>query len=340
MNKRIGAILAVVAVLVVAGMGYMVYSIKSEADKKDKRLAAALAEKEARMKQQQDELDSLRLLANPFETDSSHLTQLDSAGFQRELRENAEAVKQQMIEEYEGYLREAKRLAQKAGSQNAALRKKLEKEQARTQALLEELRNTQATDTAEITRLKGELANLREILRSYVAQVDELNRRNQELQADNQSLRGQKSQVEQQAAALATEKEQLKEKVAIAAQLDATGVSAQALNKKGKHCDKVKDTKKIEVRFTIARNVTASAGMRTIYIRILTPTGATLTQGGTFRYENQQLEYSIRREIEYTGEATSDACYWTVGEALTAGQYRADIFADGHHIGGAAFSLR
>lgn len=340
MSKRTLTILAVVVALVIAGLGYMVYSIKSEADQKDKKLAAALAEKEARMKAQQAELDSLRLIANPFETDTSHLSRLDSAGFQRELRENAEAVKQQMIEEYEGYLREAKRLAQQAGRQNASLRKKLEKEQQRTQALLDELRNTQATDTAEITRLKGELANLREILRSYVAQVDELNRKNQALEQDNQSLRGQKSQAEKTAAELASEKEALTEKVAIAAQLNATGVSAQALNKKGKHCEKVKDAKKIEVRFTIARNVTAQTGTRTVYIRILTPTGATLTQGGTFNYESRQLEYSIRREVEYTGEETPAVCYWTVGEALTAGAYRADIFADGHNIGAATFNLR
>ena len=92
--------------------------------------------------------------------------------------------------------------------------------------------------------------------------------------------------------------------------------------------------------FNISRNVTAQAGNRSIYIRITTPTGEVLTHGGTFSYQNRNLEYSIRKDIEYNGEETAITVYWDVTETLSAGTYRADIFADGNNIGTTTFSFR
>ena len=128
--------------------------------------------------------------------------------------------------------------------------------------------------------------------------------------------------------------------MAIASQLDATGIWAQANNKRGKAAKKVKDAKKFVIGFNISRNVTTQTGIRTLYVRIATPTGAVLTKGGTFQYENRDLEYSIRKDIEYTGEEQSVTVYWDIAEALSAGQYRVDIFADGHNIGSTTFDLK
>ena len=50
-------------------------------------------------------------------------------------------------------------------------------------------------------------------------------------------------------------------------------------------------------------------------------------------------EYSIRKDIEYTGEDQAVTVYWDVNEALSAGIYRADIFADGHNIGTTTLSI-
>ena len=84
------------------------------------------------------------------------------------------------------------------------------------------------------------------------------------------------------------------------------------LNKRDKATKKLKETKKIQVNFAITRNVTASNGNRTIYVRIQNPGGNTLSGGGTFPYENRNLEYSMKKTIEYTGEEVSVATYWNV----------------------------
>jgi hypothetical protein len=80
--------------------------------------------------------------------------------------------------------------------------------------------------------------------------------------------------------------------------------------------------------------------MRTIYIRIGTPTGAVLTNGGSFQYENRDLQYSIAKEIEYTGDEHPVTVYWDIAETLSAGEYRVDIFADGQNIGSTTFEMK
>lgn len=254
-----------------------------------------------------------------------------------QLQQLAEMDKLEMENQYEEFARQYEELQTQIN--NDSLLAQLEKEQNRVQELLQELKRTKDNDAAEIMRLKKELATLREILRNYVMQIDSLNRLNQQLNTENENLRTENMQAQQHISSLTTEKETLTEKVAIASQLDATGISAFGKNKKGKQTSKVKDVKRFQISFTISRNVTVQTGMKSIYVRIMTPTNEVLTQGGTFPYENRNLEYSIRKDIEYTGEEQQVTVYWDVAQTLLAGQYRADIFADGNRIGGTTFSF-
>ena len=223
---------------------------------------------------------------------------------------------------------------------NDSLINQLAIEQQRSDSLLRELQRTKADDAREIIRLKKELATLRQVLRDYIMQIDSLGRENEALRADNINLRQENQQAQASITDLASKNEQLSDKVAIASQLDATAISATARNKRGKECHKVKDAKKFAINFTISRNVTTQTGMRTLYLRITTPTGETLTQGGTFEFENRQLPYSIRKDIEYTGQEQAVSVYWDITQTLSSGEYRIDIFADGQVIGQTRLTLK
>ena len=255
----------------------------------------------------------------------------------KELQALAEMDKLEMQNEYEEFARQYEELQLQIN--NDSLIAQLEQEQRRVEELQEELRRTKSNDAAEIMRLKRELATLREILRNYVMQIDSLNRLNQQLNTENENLRTENAQAQEHISNLTNEKESLTEKVAIASQLDATAISFIGKNKKGKQAKKIKDVKKFQLSFNISRNVTAKTGMKSIYVRIQTPTNEVLTQGGTFPFENRQLEYSIRKDIEYTGEEQAVTVYWDVNQTLLSGTYRADIFADGHRIGGTTCAL-
>ena len=245
--------------------------------------------------------------------------------------------KAEMENEYEQFAMQYNEMM--AQINNDSLINQLAIEQERVQKLLEELRQTKAENTREIIRLKKELATLRAILKDYVMQIDSLNRENQALKVDNDKLRNQNQLAKEHITTLSTQNEELVDKVAIASQLNATGIYAMAHNKRGKDTDKIRKAKKFVVSFTLARNVTTETGMRSIYVRITTPTGSILTNGGTFQYENRDLQYSILKEVEYNGEELPVTVYWDIAESLTAGQYRVDIFADGQNIGTTTFEM-
>lgn len=254
-----------------------------------------------------------------------------------QMLELAEMDKREMENEYEQFAMQYNEMRMQIN--NDSLVAQLEKEQQRTEELLEELRRVKSNDAAEIMRLKKELATLRKVLQDFVHQIDSLNRLNEELTQENSNLKTQNQQAQQHISNLSSQNESLTSKVEIASQLDATGIWAEGRNKKGKAAKKIKDVKKFVIGFEIARNVTTSTGIRSIYLRISTPTGDVLSKGGTFQYENRNLEYSIRKDIEYTGEEQSIQVYWDVAETLSAGTYRVDIFADGHNIGTSSFSF-
>ena len=253
-----------------------------------------------------------------------------------EMQELAELDKQEMENDYERLSLQYSEMMTQIN--NDSIIAQLTQEQLRTQQLLQELKNVKASDAREIARLKKELATVREVLRSYIRQVDSLNQVNQSLMRENDRVKDQLAQSNEANEGLRMEKQNLTEKVAIAAQLDATGIQMSLLNKRQKTAKKIKDCKTIQVNFNITRNVTAENGNRTLYVRIQTPAGQVLT-AGTFPYENRQLEYSMKKVIEYAGEEVSVQTYWQVGEYLEAGQYRVSIFADGNMIGSKTFTF-
>ena len=255
----------------------------------------------------------------------------------QDMQELAELDKKEMQNEYEQFAQQYSEM--KTQINNDSIIAQLTQEQLRTQQLLKELKEVKANDAREITRLKKELATCRAVIRSYVLEIDSLNRLNENLTAENTRVKGQFEEATRQIESLNTEKSSLSEKVAIAAQLDATGISMSLKDKKGKNTNKVEKAKNIQINFKIAKNVTASNGIRTLYVRIMTPTGGVLTNGGTFNYENKSLQYSMKKGIEYTGNETPVSMYWNVAEFLSAGTYKVSVFADGQMIGSRNFSF-
>jgi myosin heavy subunit len=256
----------------------------------------------------------------------------------QDMQELAELDKQEMENEYERFALQYSEM--KTQINNDSIIQQLTEEQMKTQQLLEELKRVKASDAREIARLKKELVTVRAVLRDYVMQIDSLNRLNESLKQENTTVKAELEQRTQQVAGLSSEKASLSQKVAIAAQLDATNISLQLLNKRGKDAKKLKDCTQMKTSFVITKNVTASNGNRTVYVRIQNPGGNVLGGSGTFAYENRQLECSAKKTIEYTGEETPVTVYWNVSQMLEAGDYRVSVFADGNMIGTKSFAFK
>lgn len=254
------------------------------------------------------------------------------------MQELAELDKKEMENEYQQFANQYSEM--KSQISNDSIVAQLTAEQERTQRLLDELRNVKSTDAAEIARLKRELATVRKVLRSYVIEIDSLNKLNQNLTAENTQIKGQYAEATRQIEGLNNEKASLSEKVAIAAQLDATGISLQGKNKHGKTTNKISKCTALQLNFTISKNVTAGNGTKTVYVRITSPTGSLLSGGGTFQYENKSLASSMQKTIEYGGQETPVTLFWNVNQALMEGTYNVSIFADGNMIGTRSFTFK
>lgn len=254
------------------------------------------------------------------------------------MQELAELDKQEMENQYQQFAQQYSEM--KTQINNDSIVAQLTAEQEKTQRLLRELKETKSSDAREITRLKKELATVRAVLRSYVMEIDSLNRLNQNLAAENTRVKGQYEEATRQIESLSTDKASLSEKVAIAAQLDAIGINIQAKDKHGRTTDRVAKAKVLQVNFSLAKNVTAQSGMKNIYVRISSPAGGVLGNAGSFNYENRSLQASMKKSVEYGGQETPVSMYWDVSQALVSGTYGVSIFADGNMIGSKSVTLK
>lgn len=263
----------------------------------------------------------------------------DKTSENADLNQEIVLSKQQLEDEYENLTMQYEGF--KINIKNDSLLDRLTNEQTKVQNLLNELKTVKATNKQEIARLNNELTSLRKILRSYIVQIDSLNRANERLKQENKEITTKYQASQQNLKQVSQQRESLTEKVTLASKLDAVAISVQGTNSKGKVQKKINKIEQLVINFSISKNITAEPGERTIYVRIMKPDDDVLTKSrsNTFPYESGEINYSIKRIIEYGGDEIPVTLYWNVEEYLMPGNYRVDIFADGNRIGSKAFSL-
>jgi len=82
----------------------------------------------------------------------------------------------------------------------------------------------QASDAEKIRKYQAELETLREVMRSYIVQIDSLNTRNRILAEENIQVRQQLSTMEEQNVELSTERELLSTQIELAQILSAKNI--------------------------------------------------------------------------------------------------------------------
>ena len=258
----------------------------------------------------------------------------------KEIVEQMEFEKEQLEDEYEelaiqfdGY--------QTPDIHNDSLVELLSQEKQRVQDLLEELRITKVTNARRIAELKKELATVRQVMVSYVHQIDSLDRTNKRLVKENQQVKQQYQEVARQAQQLEEERTQLAEVVSRASMLEISHFEMIALNKRDRKTTIYNQIQKLQFDYTIGRNITNKPGMKTLYMRITRPDGEVMQKSlnDVFQFENSEIDYSVSKEFEYAGEEISGSLYWPVEEILQIGCYTADFFVDGELIGSFSFEI-
>ena len=156
-----------------------------------------------------------------------------------------------------------------------------------------------------------------------------------------EELRTVKATNAKEIARLKKEKEKLTERVTLASRLDATDINVTPVNSRGKLAKRIKKMQQFVVTFKIAKNITAPVGEKMVYVRIMKPDDDILvkSRADVFAFEGKEINYSMKKMIEYEGEEVAVTMYWNIEEFLSPGTYRVDIFSDGNLIGQKRFTL-
>lgn len=257
-----------------------------------------------------------------------------------EIVEMMEFEKEQLEEEFENFSLEFGDYPTTV--RNDSLVRLLDEEKMKVQQLLEELRITKATNARRIAELKKELTTVRNVMKSYVVQIDSLNRVNVRLERENKEVRQQYNVATQKVEILSKERETLTETVARASKLEVGGFVYTQLNAKGRPTRRYPQIATLQFDYTVSRNITAEPGLKTVYLRLTRPDGEVMTKdpANLFPFEDKEIAYSAKKEMEYEGEERADVIYWKVEEILQIGDYRADFFIDGNHVGSYPFEIK
>jgi len=250
---------------------------------------------------------------------------------------------QQVLEEeknsLQGELKDLMEEYESMKSTNDSMNQKLEAQQAKIKKLL----TLNASNLDKIKLYKKELVTLREIMKSYIVQIDSLNQKNQTLVAENNEVKGRLEQSRVTTKELTQQKEELSKKVQQASVLSAKNIAVTALNKRSRENIKADRIAKLKVCFTVRENSIVPAGPRVIYVRIARPDELVLTSSADnlMKFQGEQVVYTEKREIEYEN-ADIDLCifYDVKAGELIPGNYKVDLFTDGSLIGSSAIALK
>lgn len=216
--------------------------------------------------------------------------------------------------------------------------------QTKVKDLLVEVEQTKKVSLEKINGYQKQVTTLRGIMRDFVVQIDSLNRRNEELMAENLEVKEQYKQSETEKQQLSEEKQQLEQNLQRASRLQVRELRAEPLNTRSQTTRFARRTDKIRIYFILGENVSAKRGPKNIYARIMRPDELLLSksENNLFRYEDLEIQYSAMREVVYEGHDLPAAIFWDNSNEpeLMTGEYTVDIFADGYNIGTTTFELR
>jgi FtsZ-binding cell division protein ZapB len=222
-------------------------------------------------------------------------------------------------------------------TENDTINEQLIYAQAKVRDLLIEVEQTKRVSYQKINDYQKQVTTLRGIMRDFVVQIDSLNKRNEQLMAENTQVKEQFKQVEIKNEQLSQDIENKEKRLQRAAQLETRDLIAEGLNSRGKETRFAKKAETIRISFVLGKNITSKRGAKNVYVRIMRPDQLLLTKSPNdlFQFEDLKIPFSAMREVNYEGQDLPVNIYWdNAGESeFMIGTYTIDLFADGNNVG-------
>jgi hypothetical protein len=212
---------------------------------------------------------------------------------------------------------------------------------------LEDAKGDKAYYASKVYKLQKETDVLRSIMKDYIRTIDSLNVANGVLTESLATTMDDLDKTQTNLSNVTEERDQLSDKVNKGSKLTAFGFASTGIKEKSsgsyKETTRANSCTHIRSCFTLGDNAIATAGNKTVYMRITTPNGTVLnsSQSNTLKTEEgQSLLYSDKKTINYQNQATDVCVFYKLTEDISKGNYTAQIYCDGVMIGSDNFVLK
>ena len=204
-----------------------------------------------------------------------------------------------------------------------------------------QLLSLNASNVQLIKRYKNEISTMRDIMKSYIVQIDSLNTRNKLLVSENTEIKQQINQVRNTNTELSKVKEELNSKVEVASIIQAKDIVAVSLNKKRKETTRINLLDKLRICFTLRENPLAQAGQKDVYMRVIRPDSLVVTSSpdNLFEYKDNKIIYSATRQVDYMNQDIEVCIFLDNNGDFVIGNYSVELYLENNIIGRTNFML-
>jgi len=204
-----------------------------------------------------------------------------------------------------------------------------------------QLLSLNASNVQLIKRYKNEISTMRDIMKSYIVQIDSLNTRNKLLVSENSEIKQQINLVRSTNTELSKVKEELNSKVEVASIIQAKDIVAVSLNKKRKETTRFNLLDKLRICFTLRENPLAQAGQKDIYMRVIRPDSLVVTSSpdNLFEYNGNKIIYSATRQVDYMNQDIEVCIFLDNNGDFIIGNYSVELYLENNIIGRTNFML-
>ncbi len=199
-----------------------------------------------------------------------------------------------------------------------------------------------------LTEKDTEIARLREENQLLASSNDSLNTQVGSLRSEREVLVQRQTELSDSVMTYTAQNKELSEKVNRAAALKAQNLKVLAVNSRGKAKDndayKAKRVDKLKLVFDLPENPLTRQETKDIYVRVLDPEGAVIsddaTGSGEFEINGQETKFTSRESVAYLNNNQKVEMVYDNSSQLRPGKYSVELYAEGYRIGGGNFVIR
>lgn len=199
----------------------------------------------------------------------------------------------------------------------------------------------------EITALNRRIASYTNTLQEKDEEIIRLREVNQQLYTENEDLKSTQAEIQDEVVQLNLSKQELQEKVDIAARLKAENVTVAAVNARGREREdgfRNRQLERLKVTFNLADNKVANHGPRDVYVQIIAPNNQPIFDvargSGTFSLDGREEFFTVHQDILFDNTQQELTYFYEKGSKYVTGIYEVRIYVDGYQIGTKSFEVK